>query len=232
MLNELHDHIIEELKLNTRTDTIFLITALVLNGIFLGANSGLASALSFGDTGIAPLLIFIITMMLSILINGIAIIGLLTGRATRRMLVQGLMKMYEDAEVSQYYHESLLTNYMRRYVMFISVLGLMAIPIPFPGCSLAIPRPSFPPCCPMAWDFSSFPPYLKLSGPERRALMKQNICAIIVLLSCRQCRNETDGLNCRGTARDQRKSSSAGPRPWHSMLRSPERSVGIVLSVA
>jgi hypothetical protein len=127
MLNELHDHIIEELKLNTRTDTIFLITALVLNGIFLGANSGLASALSFGDTGIAPLLIFIITMMLSILINGIAIIGLLTGRATRRMLVQGLMKMYEDAEVSQYYHESLLTNYMRRYVMFISVLGLMAI---------------------------------------------------------------------------------------------------------
>ena len=134
MLNQLHDHIIEELKLNTRTDTIFLITALILNGIFLGANSGLATALSYsGGDDITSLIIFVITMLLSIMINGITVIGLLTGRATRKMLVQGLLKMYEDAEVGGYYHKSLLTNYMRRYIMFIAVIGLMG------GVSVLIP---------------------------------------------------------------------------------------------
>ena len=33
--------------------------------------------------------------------------------------------MYEDAGVSQYYHPSLLSNYMRRYVMFVAIIGVL-----------------------------------------------------------------------------------------------------------
>ena len=136
MLERLHEHINEELRTNTRTDTIFVIAGLVLNGIFLGTNSGLAAgaADSFGRGGAnTSLIVMIITLILTILVNWITVVGLLTGRATRKTLLEGLVKMYQDSDVDQYYHTSLLTNYMRRYVMFIAIDTLMG------GAALLIP---------------------------------------------------------------------------------------------
>ena len=43
MLEKVYDHIIMDIKQNTRTDTIFIIVAIVLNFIALGINSGIAS---------------------------------------------------------------------------------------------------------------------------------------------------------------------------------------------
>ena len=49
MIERVHEHIINELGTNTRTDTIFVLTAIILNLITLGINSGLASS-SRNDT--------------------------------------------------------------------------------------------------------------------------------------------------------------------------------------
>ena len=125
MLERLHEHINEELRVNTRTDTIFILTAVIFNFVMLGINSAMATEATDNRTDITPMIILIITLLLSLLVNGISITGLLTGRATRLKLSQGLLKMYADVEVAQYYDESLLTNYMRRYVMFIAIIGLL-----------------------------------------------------------------------------------------------------------
>jgi hypothetical protein len=125
MLERLHDHINEELRVNTRTDTIFILTAVIFNFVMLGINSAMATEATDNRTDITPMIILSITLVLSLLVNGISITGLLTGRTTRKKLSQGLLKMYADVEVVQYYDESLLTNYMRRYVMFISIIGLL-----------------------------------------------------------------------------------------------------------
>jgi uncharacterized membrane protein len=59
MIDKLHDHIQEELKTNTRTDTVFIITAILLNLLSLGINAALTAG---GDTSggtIAVLVTFI-----------------------------------------------------------------------------------------------------------------------------------------------------------------------------
>ena len=129
MLHEIHDHINQEVRINTRTDTIFVVTAIVFNLIMLGVGSALADNaagdLSQGTGQVTSVVVLAIIFAVSILVNGISIVGLLTGRATRKTLSQGLLKMYEDAAVSQYYHPSLLSNYMRRYVMFVAIIGVL-----------------------------------------------------------------------------------------------------------
>jgi hypothetical protein len=127
MLEQLHDHICDELRVNTRTDTIFVVTAVIFNFVMLGISSGVASEASEEYAEVTPLIILIITLIMSVLVNGVSVVGLLTGRTTRRKLTDGLIRMYDDAEVSKYYDETLLVNYMRRYVIFITIIGLIGL---------------------------------------------------------------------------------------------------------
>ena len=56
-----------------------------------------------------------------------------TGRDTRTKLLDGLVRMYKDNKVDQYYDESLLGAYGFRYKLFIAVLiilGIIAIVVP------------------------------------------------------------------------------------------------------
>ncbi len=135
MLERLHEHINEELRVNTRTDTIFVITAIVFNFVMLAISSSQAGLAVDVDTEntITPRAVMVITMVVTVIVSGIGVVGLVTGRATRKKLTAGLLRMYKDAGVEQYYDDSLLTNYMRRYVMFtaiIVVLSITAIVIP------------------------------------------------------------------------------------------------------
>ena len=135
MLERLHEHINLELQTNTRTDTIYVVTAILFNFVMLGINAAMAGEATNPDLqrDATPMAVLAITLLLSILVNGIAVAGLFTGRQTRQKLLGGLLKMYEDANVGQYYDRTLLTNYNRRYTMFtavIGLLGIMAIVIP------------------------------------------------------------------------------------------------------
>ena len=130
MIERVHEHIIGELGTNTRTDTIFVITAIILNLVTLGINSGLAS--SGGDT--TQTIVMFTFVALIIVVNFIAEIGLIRGRQMRRKLLNGLLKMYKDQGVEGYYDTSLMGDYTVRYNLFmLAVLftGLIAIIIPF-----------------------------------------------------------------------------------------------------
>lgn len=130
MIERVHEHLTGELGTNTRTDTIFVITAIILNLITLGINSGLAA--SNGDTN--QRIVMFTFVALIIVVNFVAEIGLIRGRQMRRKLLNGLLKMYKDQGVEGYYDPSLMGDYTLRYNLFmLTVLftGLIAIIIPF-----------------------------------------------------------------------------------------------------
>ncbi|MFC1946188.1 hypothetical protein ACFLW1_03200 [Chloroflexota bacterium] len=132
MIERVHEHIITELQQNTRTDTIFIITAILLNLLSLGVNSGVASA-SGENKDSTTWIIFFTFVVLVIVINFVVEIGLLKGKQTRIKLINGLLKMYQDQGVEGYYDATLLSNYSVRYNLFlltVVVTGLIALVVP------------------------------------------------------------------------------------------------------
>jgi hypothetical protein len=130
MIERVHQHIIEELQQNTRTDTVFIVTAIFLNLITLGINSAVAGGNEKTST---TWIIFFTFMALVIVVNFVVEIGLLKGKQTRIKLINGLLKMYKDQGVEGYYDPSLLSNYSVRYNLFlltVVVTGLIAIVVP------------------------------------------------------------------------------------------------------
>jgi len=130
MIERVHEHIITELQQNTRTDTIFILTAIILNLLALGVNSGVASG---RDTDATAWTVFFTFLCLVIVINFVVVIGLLRGKETRIKLINGLLKMYKDQGVEGYYDASLLSNYSIRYNLFLLVViftGIIAIVVP------------------------------------------------------------------------------------------------------
>jgi hypothetical protein len=130
MIQRVHEHIINELSSNARTDTVFVITAILLNLITLGINSGIASG---SDSGTRNIVMFTFAALV-IVVNLVVEMGLIRGRQMRRKLLNGLLKMYKDQSVDGYYDATLLGDYKIRYNLFmIAVLftGLVALVIPF-----------------------------------------------------------------------------------------------------
>ncbi len=130
MIERVHKHIIGELQQNTRTDTIFILTAVILNLITLGINSGVASG---RENDVTMWIIFFTFVCLIIVVNFVAEVGLIKGRQTRIKLLNGLLKMYKDQGVDGYYDTSLFSNYNTRYNLFlltVVVTGLIALIVP------------------------------------------------------------------------------------------------------
>lgn len=131
MIEYVHKHIISELQQNTRTDIIFILTAIILNLITLAVNSGMSES---SRTDNSSLIVMFIFVSLIIVVNLVVIFGLLKGKQTREKLLKGLIKMYEDQKVNQYYDLKLLVNYNTRYNLFIMVViftAIIATIIPF-----------------------------------------------------------------------------------------------------
>ena len=132
MLEHVHNHINSELQQNTKTDTIFILVAIVFNLIALATNAGMAEESRNQDNNL--LIVMFLFVALILVVNLVVIFGLLKGKQTRSKLLKGLMKMYKDEGVEKYYDASLLTNYSTRYNLFIMVVvftGVIAIIVPF-----------------------------------------------------------------------------------------------------
>ena len=130
MIQRVHEHIITELQQNTRTDTVFILTAILLNLIALGVNSAVSSE---SDKDMTTWVVFFTFICLVIVVNIVVVIGLLRGKQTRIKLINGLLKMYKDQGVEGYYDPSLLANYSVRYNLFLLAVvftGLIAIVVP------------------------------------------------------------------------------------------------------
>ncbi len=128
MLEKVHHHIVNELGQSARTDTIFVITAVVFNLVVLGINSAIAGeAASNSENAVANDVTLVIFIVLVIVVNIISISALIVGKQTRGKLLNGLLGMYRDQEVDKYYDASLLTNYDKRYWLFTGVVLCLAI---------------------------------------------------------------------------------------------------------
>jgi hypothetical protein len=131
MIEQVHNHIISELQQNARTDTVFILAAILLNLVSLGINSAIASN---SRTQTNLFIVMFILVALVLVVNFIVIFGLLKGKQTRFKLISGLLKMYKDQNVDGYYDSTLLINYNVRYNLFIFAVvftGAIAIAIPF-----------------------------------------------------------------------------------------------------
>lgn len=130
MVKKVHDHIVEELKANTKTDTVFVLSAITLNLVMLAINTSIAD---FGAEGTNIILMVLFVGMI-LVVSFVAEVGLIKGRQTREKLLSGLIRMYKDNKVDGYYDHSLLHAYKIRYTLFmVTVLttGILAIVVPF-----------------------------------------------------------------------------------------------------
>lgn len=131
MLEYVHKHIVAELQQSAKTDMIFILSSILLNLLTLAINSGMVEKSRTDETVLAVMFIFV---GLVLLINVVAIFGLLKGKQTRTKLLSGIIEMYRDQKVDKYYDVALLSNYNVRYNLFIMVVvctGIIAIIVPF-----------------------------------------------------------------------------------------------------
>jgi hypothetical protein len=132
MIERVHEHIIGELNSNTRTDTIFVLSSILLNLIALAVNSAVAGG-NGNNAGKTTIVMFTFVALV-LVISFVAEVGLIRGRLMRKKLLDGLLKMYKDQGVEGYYDPSLLSDYGIRYNLFMLVVlftGVVAIIIPF-----------------------------------------------------------------------------------------------------
>ncbi|MFH1650545.1 MAG: hypothetical protein ABID87_00355 [Chloroflexota bacterium] len=130
MIQRVHEHIITELQQNARTDTVFIVAAILLNLLALGVNSAVAQG---NSKDVTQWVVFFTFLSLVIVVSFVVEVGLLKGKQTRIKLINGLLKMYEDQGVAGYYDPSLLSNYAMRYNLFLFVVvftGLIALVVP------------------------------------------------------------------------------------------------------
>ena len=83
MLERVHQHIVDELGQSARTDTIFVVTAVIFNLVVLGINSAVAGEGASDSPSTASDLILAVLIAMSLLVNGISIAALFFGRGTR-----------------------------------------------------------------------------------------------------------------------------------------------------
>ena len=130
MVEHVHRHILDELRTNTKTDTVFVLSAILLNLIALAVNSIVASE---SERNAEKYWVIGLFALLVIAVNVVAAVGLIKGRQTRTRLLSGLVRMYEDNGVAGYYDSTLLESYKTRYVLFIVTIlitGVLALAVP------------------------------------------------------------------------------------------------------
>ena len=128
MLDKVHTHILDELRINARTDTIFIISAIIINFTTLAINSGISNS---SKNDILTMFCFV---LLTIVVCVVSEIGLIRGRQASAKLINGLIEMYKDNGVDKYYNPTLLKHYKLRYNLFVIVIlvtGIIAIVVPF-----------------------------------------------------------------------------------------------------
>ena len=127
MLGQVHDHIVKELGESSRTDTIFVLTAIVFNLIVLGINFSVATEAAADADDATYDIILVVFIAMTVLLNIVAVAALVMGRRTRGILLGGLVAMYRDNDVDKYYEPALMSNYGIRYILFAGVIATLAV---------------------------------------------------------------------------------------------------------
>ncbi|MBN1424966.1 hypothetical protein JXA88_10450 [Candidatus Fermentibacteria bacterium] len=126
MLSHLHTHVVSELQQSSRTDTVFVVTAVLFNLVVLGINWGVAASQG-AEADATKDLILAVLVAATILINFFCFKALRAGRHTRARLTGGLIALYKDQEIDRYYDPQLLDAYGARNKLFVAVLVVLAV---------------------------------------------------------------------------------------------------------
>jgi len=126
MIKEIHEHITNELQQNARTDTVFVLSSVVLNLVILAINWGVASPDDGGHRSYDDIILSLLIAAV-LIINFIIAKALLAGRDMRLKLLSGLVRMYKDNGVDKYYDTSLLSSYSMRYKFFLAVIIILGV---------------------------------------------------------------------------------------------------------
>jgi len=127
MLSHLHTHVVSELQQSSRTDTVFVVTAVLFNLVVLGINWGVAAASHGTDYDATKDLILAVLVVATVLINFFCFKALRAGRHTRATLTGGLITLYKDQGIDRYYDPQLLDSYGARNKLFVAVLMVLAV---------------------------------------------------------------------------------------------------------
>jgi hypothetical protein len=133
MIERVHEHVVSELQQSAKTDTVFVVTAVLFNLIVLGINWAVAGTTHDSKRPSSDDLILGLLIIATFVIDAFTVRALFTGRKTRTKLISGLISMYRDNGVDKYYDESLLEAYSARYSLFTGViicLALLSIVVP------------------------------------------------------------------------------------------------------
>src|SRR5688500_13693169 len=98
MLEKLHDHLIAELQQTARTDTVFVVSAVLFDLVALAINAAMASG-----KGVAGTLVFVVFLLITLCVNLCALVALTVGGDTRQRLLGGLAQLYQDQNIGKYY---------------------------------------------------------------------------------------------------------------------------------
>ncbi len=126
MLERVHEHVVSEIQQSARTDTVFVVTAVLFNLIVLGINWAAASGTGINPSA-AAVWVFGLLLIITVFINIAAVSALNAGRNTRLRLINGLLSMYRDSGVDKYYDATLLDAYSKRYRLLTAVIVALAI---------------------------------------------------------------------------------------------------------
>ena len=139
MKERIHEQISQELKLATRMDLVTVIVALAMTlmlfplaMVFAASSVGsITGGLTGGLTGeiitmnfnATPTIIMVVCIAAIIVINLFSVRAMLKNKLQRAKLNDGLMKLYKDEGMDQYYDGSIFKSYETRYNLFAVILA-------------------------------------------------------------------------------------------------------------
>ncbi len=133
MKERIHEQISHELKQATRLDTKIAIIAIVVSLILFtiamlfafsttGSIIGILGGMRSTVFNIAPTIIMFVSILAILAINWYSVTTLLKNKKQRAKMNKGLMKLYKDTGVAQYYDGSIFKGYETRYNLFAIML--------------------------------------------------------------------------------------------------------------
>lgn len=133
MKERIHEQITNELKQAMRTDTITVIVAIVVTLILFtvavitaasttGSIVGSFSGFKANSVNASPTIIMFVVILATAAINWFSVRALLNNKKQRGKLNEGLVKLYKDEGMDQYYDGSIFKGYETRYNLFAVML--------------------------------------------------------------------------------------------------------------
>jgi hypothetical protein len=134
MKERIHEQISNELKQAMRMDTVTVIITIVVSLILFstamifaagstGSIAGMVSGFKANSVNVSPVIIMFVVILAAVAIDWYAVRTFLNNKKQRGKLNEGLMKLYKDEGMDQYYDGSIFKGYETRYNLFVVMVA-------------------------------------------------------------------------------------------------------------